>query len=172
MRDHSCRHQRGFTLLEALITLLVLALVLSQVVPAWSSALDRASVVSAANRLHGLMRFSRASVMERGPAVVVCGRDCPGFEDPLTVTVFRDLDGDFRLDDGEELLRRTRFGELGSLHWNFGVGPDGLRYLPPGQLYYQNGHFLLCAGSHGRRIVTNWIGRTRVEKAGKGACPP
>lgn len=164
--------RKGFTLIELLVTLTLLSVILSQALPAWNRLVDRETVVASTNRLHGLLRFSRSSAMEGGPPVVVCNHQCDGFEKTGRIIVFRDGNNNLRLDEGEKVLRQVDFKGLSRLSWNHFRGPEGVRYLPTGLLYYQNGHYLLCAGEQGRKLVMNRIGRVYVTRADKEACPP
>lgn len=64
----------GLTLIELLITLLVLAIVLAMGWPALSPLMERQSVEAAAELFAGDIRFARTEAMKRGQAVSICIR--------------------------------------------------------------------------------------------------
>lgn len=70
--------QKGFTLVELMITLAVLAIVLSLAAPSFSSMLrdNRASTLG--SELQGALQFARSEAVKRRQSVIICRSNAGG----------------------------------------------------------------------------------------------
>ncbi|MGE6333391.1 GspH/FimT family pseudopilin [Stenotrophomonas sp. NPDC077659] len=72
----------GFTLLELLVTVVVLAILLAIALPAQSRVIARSQLTTAANELFVGLQFARQESLRRNVQVQLCGsdggRDCDG----------------------------------------------------------------------------------------------
>lgn len=69
MQSKSARKDSGFTLIELMITLLVLAIVASIALPSMSSFFDRHRVISAAEELYGVVQQARTESLARSTPI-------------------------------------------------------------------------------------------------------
>lgn len=102
----------GFTLIEALIAMLLVALLLGVAVPAWTSASAATRSAAARAALEGtLIRGMRHATITDAP-VVVCPAATLGCRDTMDWSggwiAWADLDRDRRRDPNETLLQRAR----------------------------------------------------------------
>ena len=146
----------GFTLIEAMITLLVAALLLGLAVPAWSNASEAARAVAARaamqDTLDGAMRHAALT----GTEVVLCpgGAACRDTWDwSAGWLAWADRDGDRRLDAGETVLHREP-ALPGRVHLRSTRGRRRLVLHPHGGAAAgTNVTFTLCDGRGASRTV-------------------
>ena len=108
---------RGFTTVELLVVLALVAVLLGLAAPSFSRIAKAAAITSGVNQFLADMRYARSEAVRRGGGVVLCRSD-----DPETATagcsattsphgwasgwiVFHDLDGNGGRGAGEPLLR-------------------------------------------------------------------
>lgn len=73
------RRQQGLTLLELVVTVAVLAILVSIGIPAFQSLVGQNRASSAANELQATLQFARSEAVSRDQPVTVCPAD---FSDP------------------------------------------------------------------------------------------
>lgn len=99
----------GFTLIEAMLALLISALLLGVAIPAWSSASEAARAVEAQALIQGSLNLAMRHAAITDSEVVLCPGDADGCRDSYDWSggwiAYADLDGDRRRDPGETLLR-------------------------------------------------------------------
>ncbi|WP_020410263.1 GspH/FimT family pseudopilin [Hahella ganghwensis] len=102
--------QKGFTLVELMVTIVVLALVLTVGVPSFQSMIVSNSVTADRDILFNALIYARGEAVNRGEMVTVCKSS--DLADCSTTTswgngwiVFIDEDDDGSVDTGETILR-------------------------------------------------------------------
>lgn len=101
----------GFTMIEALIAMLLVALLLGIAVPAWTAASAATRAAAARAALEGTLIKAMRHATVTGARVVVCPADGDGCRDSFDWSggwvAWADLDADRRHDPGETLLERV-----------------------------------------------------------------
>jgi len=158
--------QRGVTLLELLIVLIIAGIVFSQVLPAFSALMARNRRSMALNRFVTALQYARSESLKRGDYVALCksadGAHCmSGGYWGEGWLVFVDEDRDRTHDAGETLLRQFPAldnGMLARANRNvFTLRPFGLRST--------NGTFTVCstdAAVDPRAVIVSVTGRPRI----------
>ena len=109
----------GFTLVELLVSLSVVAIITSVAAPSFTALMKSTSISSSVNTFLADMRFARAEALRRGGGVVMCRSDAPEAATPACGTgsgpggngwvsgwiIFHDLNNDGTKAAAEPLLR-------------------------------------------------------------------
>lgn len=103
----------GFTLVELLVAIMVLAILVGWAIPSFSSLLGESRLVASSNQLVGLINHARAEALRRGDRVWVS----PLARDGVAVwrngaLIWQDLDGN-GLQGDNELIRQVALDEPG-----------------------------------------------------------
>lgn len=69
---------RGYTLLEMLVTISIIAIVAGMAVPSYRNLIDNSSLSSTANRFLGALRYARSEAVKRKGVVKICATDASG----------------------------------------------------------------------------------------------
>lgn len=122
--------QIGFTLVELMITILVLAIAAGFALPSFQSLILRNSVVANSNQLVGALNFARTEATKRGGGVYAATLNdaTAGNEWGSGYVVFADADADATYDAGEEL----RFFEAMPQNVTLSSATDSVRFLGTG----------------------------------------
>lgn len=105
------RINSGFTLIELMVTLAVVAIVATIAVPAMSDMVTRSRTTAAFNELQGLVGYARSeSAKAPGESILLCSSDngtgCTSQTDwSVGWLVARDTDGNGSVDSGETVLK-------------------------------------------------------------------
>jgi type IV fimbrial biogenesis protein FimT len=110
------RKTSGFTLIEALVVLSIIAVLLSLAAPSFKSMIQSNNMTSTVNGFLADMRFARSEAIRRGGNVVICRSDSPEAANPICSTnlligwesgwiIFHDLDGNGSKASTDPLLR-------------------------------------------------------------------
>ena len=167
---------RGFTLIEMLVTITVLAIVLGIGLPGLRDFILNNRQVSTVNEMVGSLQYARTEAIARNRNVTVCpsadGADCAGSDWSVGWIVFNDDDADGVMDGGDEVVLR-RVEPRGNVDFVSDGGiAGGVTYRRNGRST-ATGDFRLCdarGASHGKQIVMDLAGRPSVQKL-TGSCP-
>ena len=179
---HSSALQEGFTLLECLVAIVVMATLTVLAVPAFRDLLVRRSVLLTAEALVGDLRFARSEAIKRGTQVSVC-RSANGSACSATGNwvegwiVFVDRHTKGVVDPGDEVLRvQSRQPQLESIASdNPSTDKASFNFLPMGMSGPSTQTFKLTpvapAPSNSLRVVcVSSQGRPRLAPAGAISC--
>ena len=151
------RSSRGFTLVEAMIALLVAGVLLAVAVPAWSGALEAAHATSARAVLLESLTRSISHAALTGSEVVVCPGNASGCRNSVDWSggwiAYADIDGDRRRGANETLLS-SQPALTGRVHLRSTAGRTRLVFQPNGGNAGSNVTFTLCDGRGAARAAT------------------
>jgi type IV fimbrial biogenesis protein FimT len=177
-------YSQGMTLIEALTSLALAAVLLGIAVPAFDALLSSSRLSSASNGFFTSLFLARSESIKRNARVVMCisadGETCSatGYWDQGWV-VFHDADNDAQVDAGEAII--THVNSLPnniSIRGNTPVSKY-VSYSPQGNSKligggFQAGTVTICQVSatttESRNIVISATGRPRVQKSTVASC--
>lgn len=179
------KHQlNGFTLVELLMTLAVMAILVTFAVPSFSAMLGSSKLTAASNTLLSSMHLARSEAIKRNSRVALCktadGVSCAfagGWEQGWIV--FHDNNNSGDRDSGEPIIQRIQplTGGL-RLTGNSNVA-NYVSFLSTGATKmvaggFQAGTLTVCnqsaTRSEARQIVLNAVGRPRIQRAAVSSC--
>jgi len=186
MKDEVRAFNRGFTLIEQLVALSVMAILVTVAVPAYSNMLTSHRLTSQSNTFLSALHFARSEAIKRNSRVVVCksssGESCAASGDwDQGWIVFDDANNNASLDDGETPLRRGQaltggFLMKGNSHVAAYVSYTPLGVTKKTSGAFQAGTITLCnpaaSGGEMRQIVISITGRPRISRGTATSCPP
>lgn len=174
-RSSCARKQRGFSLLELMVGITVLAVLLGLAVPMFRQVIRNNRIVAQNNDFITALSMARSEAIKRSNAVTVCpsvdGLACSGVTDWTTGWItFADANSNGSLDGAEIVLQQT-----GSMVPGMAIASPtftSIRYTATGMLNGAAGTFLLrrndcvsTTGTEARQIavaVTGRVSTTRV----------
>ena len=175
---------RGFTLLELLVSIAIVAVLVKVAVPALNPVIDSVKLSSATNVFVSGLILARSEAIKRNSRVALCksldGLSCTedgGWEQGWIV--FHDANNNSLRENSESILRRTeRLSSSLRLTGNQNVAryvsfaPSGATKLIGGG--FQAGTLTVCRysadGGMARQIILNAVGRPRVQKVTVVSC--
>ena len=180
---HRPRASLGFTLVELLTGVTVMAVLASVTVPFVTTMIDSIKLTSLANGFMAHLHLARNEAIKRNTRVVLCksatGDSCAatgGWEQGWIV--FQDSNDNGVVDAGEAIIERMQalpasFRLVGNQNVAKYVSfdPSGATKLVSGA--FQAGTLTLCrlpGATEGRQIILNSVGRPRMQKAAAGSC--
>lgn len=169
--------QGGFTMIEVLIALMILSILLSAAVPAFSAYLAETRARTAMAHMQSLFAYARFEAVRSGRTTTLCALDANGkcarnWGEEHAISVFRDLNGNRRLDADEALLRSVRWPiEQGRLFWRASLAASHLSFDSRGATW-QNGTLIYCPKNrdarHARALVISQTGRAYLTRDSNG----
>ncbi len=168
MRDHF-----GFTLLELLVTVAILAIVVAVGVPGLQSLLSKQALQSRVGLLSSTLAYARNEAVVRVGTVVVCGDNgstqCNGtsdLSDGWIVFVDANEDGLFNTSDGDELLKQGG-QESEQVTLTLASSATHISYSEQGESSDVRSIFMCTDGadsspSKARTVTISVVGSTRV----------
>ena len=163
---------RGFTLVECVACVGIIAAVATLGVPAWGALVEGARVSGAMHRLTADLAIARGSAVRGNvPHVACAGSEATGCGDSgweQGWIVFADRNGNRRADPGEIVSEAGPMPTLAITSTRRQV-----RYLPDGRSPHANLSFRICReGALRGEVVVNNTGRVRSRRlSGATACP-
>lgn len=160
---------RGFTLIEMMVAVAVLAILLSIGVPAFGAMIDNQRLDTSANTLIRSVQFTRSEAARRNQYVTMAPLDAHWHSGWL---IFIDANNNGQHDTGEVILREDKPPSATHIHANTSIA-SYLRYSAQGESQllnggFQAGTFSFCpnrSGAKGRQLVINRVGRARLQQA-------
>lgn len=94
-KAHRSRHSpcpagsnRGFTLIELVVTMVIVGIFAAIAIPSFSSLIHRNSVTAAANELYSLLQYSRGEAVTRSTSVTIApGSSTSAWNGDISVTI-------------------------------------------------------------------------------------
>lgn len=174
---------RGFTLVELMVAVALLAVLLAMGVPSFKETIERNQLASQANEFISSLSIARSEAVKRGKVVTVCksvdGSGCSAASAGYEVgwIVFVDENGDgVRNGDTDELLQRSY--ELKDGYTLRGSAANALSdfvsYRSSGRSNaVGTGSFVLCKDSDvtkSRSVIIEFTGRVHIDKNEPAGC--
>lgn len=169
------RWQRGLSLLESLVVLIIVSVTASLALPGLGDLLGRQRSDAAARQLHRELALARSAAITRREMVTLCrsadGRKCGGSWSQ-GIAVFLDGDGDRQAEPDQVLSFVDMSGSDAQIYWRSFGNRQYLQFLPVGSTNSQNGNFTLCPKSgdlrHARQLIVSRTGRIRHARDNDG----
>jgi len=150
---HPPHRRRGFTLIEVMVVLVVLAVLLSVGAPSFTNLIRNNRLVSAVYDLRGSLSTARSEALAQRVFVTVCssndGASCNGtWEDGYIA--FTDFDGEGDIDTGgggpDDLVFLAEVTGVRDITINLAAADASgrLRFDPQGTALNNNGTFTVC----------------------------
>jgi type IV fimbrial biogenesis protein FimT len=163
---------KGYSLVELLVTLLILVILSSLAVPAYRNFVTENQLTSQLNLLAGAIEYTRAEAIHRHIICTLCksqdGKRCDGLWREGWI-VFADRQSSGQVVSEDEILRvYAGMPSGGDLTWSGTRSNDYLQFMPTGSTRGQSGTFtyfprVLHKNIWGKIIISQ-TGRVRIEK--------
>lgn len=172
------RTEKAFTLLELLISLLIVAILLSYALPNFSKLTEEKKADDTIRRVKEAVTVAKVAAIVNGSYVTLCksrdGEKCGGNWEH-GIVAFTDTNGDRKINQQDKLIRHFSFPSAeGSIHWRAFQNRQYLQITGQGFTRYQNGNFTYCPFSRkpylARQLIINRTARIRfaVDSDGDG----
>jgi type IV fimbrial biogenesis protein FimT len=161
--------QTGFTLIELMVTIAVLAILLTIAIPSYQSMVRNNRIAAQANQVITALNYARSEAVKRGAPATVCssngGTACAGSTNWSTGwLVFADANKNGTVDGGETVLRV--WPALNTSN-TLKASKTRITFTATGFATGFNDTFKLCDSgdtSSARAITINAMGRSYVAK--------
>lgn len=176
------RQETGFTLVELMITLVVVAILLGTVAPGMARLMERNRIQTAADDLFTGLMLTRSEALKRNQNVVICksanGTGCAtggGTDWHDGWLVYADADGDSAADPNEILRVTSALRNGDTLYTSGSDFDDQVSYGVDGTAS-GIGTFVVCneAGdlNYSREVAVSVTGRPKLNKSTTNCTPP
>lgn len=163
------RFEKAFTLIELLITLLILSVLLAVGLPNFASFLQTKKSDDTIKRVKQAVEVAKVSAIVNGQNVTLCksrdGEQCGGNWEQGIIT-FTDANADRKINQDDKLIRYFTFPDAqGSIHWRAFQNRQYLQITSQGFTRHQNGNFTYCPFNKNnylaRQLIVNRTARVR-----------
>lgn len=170
MKSITLRRLQGFTLIEAMIVLVIMAIILAFGIPAFGDLIDRTRVRSATETVVEAFRVARLTAVQDRASVNVCpwnsGNTCTGSDWDKGIMV---------VNSKNEVIYRMRFNETLFVKKNNLSTNDMVTINPSGWTPNDMASLYICAGDgdskNAYRITISMAGKvTPSDVAGSAEC--
>lgn len=172
--SHQGRLAAGFTLIELMVSVSVVAILLTVGVPSFNRFIEHTLITKTSHEVRSGLALARTEAVKRNSPVQLCNLDtqtnsCAGLAAvgrtvwTAGFLVFRDLNNNRLYEPQQDLLlREVVFDDAVTVSWGRG---DLLIYASTGRPQLGNSSFniLHTQSQQGRRLVLNNSGRVRAE---------
>jgi len=167
--------QTGFTLVELMVTIAVLAIIAGIATPTFIEMIRNSRARSAATELAAMINYARSEAIKRSNNVAICKSANPDDATPACTTngdwstgwfAFVDANANGAVDTGEPILRVGRPGG-GNVVISSTAYANLVRFNSRGAPG-SSGDFQICIDTVGRTLDISTIGRLHISK---GVCP-
>lgn len=175
----------GFSLVEILVTLLVLTVLITLAAPAFTNILMTNRLATESNTFLSALHLARSEAVKRNVRVVLCisanGAACAnsgGWHQGWIM--FTDVNNNALFDVNETLLRQSQALPVNVMLTGNSLVARYISYTPSGATrlisgFWQVGTLKLChaslSSSDARWVIINSTGRPRIEKTIMSSCP-
>jgi type IV fimbrial biogenesis protein FimT len=179
-----CPEQRGFTLLEALLVLLVLGVLLALAVPGMTDLQARYRLQAEAGAFRNSLVLARTEALRRQQRVTLCARasDAPRCDSQGAWQngwwVFADDNDNAALDAGEAVIEThapltsgVHVGAKATVKGYFSYGAEGRSETLNDAFIAGTWRFCRVDSPGGWQVVVNAMGKPRVEAYEAQVCP-
>jgi type IV fimbrial biogenesis protein FimT len=169
--------QRGYTLIELMITITVLGLLLGVAVPSFLDTVRNNRLITQNNEFIGSLNVARSEALKRSGSVSVCASvdqlTCSGSTNWSTGwIVFNDANANGILDAGDGLNPLLQATGAAPPEFTMNATRSFVRFAPSGMAATGIENFELvrtgCVGPYARRINVSVVGRVSTTTV---ACP-
>ena len=166
------KRDRAFTLIELVITLLILATVVMLVIPIARDFIERNRLTSTVYQLLAALNLGKISAIHSGKVVTLCksrdGKQCLGDWSDGQI-LFIDEHANGMVDANDDIIRVWQSIKSGiKLDWRGFYSNTYIQMDPSGIGQTMNGNFLLCPASKNdslaQTIIISRSGRARVSQ--------
>lgn len=160
---------RGFTLIELIVSILVLSILTSTAVPALTQIYDRHQTSSEINGFLGYLIKARLLAIETTEIITICpilNNECVSdWEQPISI--FADRDNNHLINNKDRLY--FQFDQPSSGTWLTRNNiADGIQFYPNGHAYGSASTLVYCPDSDNNRLakqlIINFQGRIRTSE--------
>ncbi len=160
----------GLTLVEALASLAIAAILIGSAYPSLSSMIARNRATSSINWIIGAVNFTRHAAVVNRVTMTLCapkGDNRCGGKWHEGLIVFSDRNRNARIDGKDTIIARIQPAPGdGTIKWRAFRNRNYLQMTQMGYTNFQNGNFVYCPGNgdqrFARQIVVNVQGRARM----------
>jgi type IV fimbrial biogenesis protein FimT len=163
--------QRGYTLIELMLTITVLSILLGLAVPSFLDTVRNNRLISQNNEFISSLNFARSEALKRSGSVSVCAStdeaSCSGSTDWTTGRiVFTDTNANGTFDGADEILQTAGAAPV---EFTMNGTASFVRFTSSGMTPPPALEFNLlrpgCTGMHARRINVSVVGRVATTTA-------